>query len=87
MEKNNDCPGCQGTVRIDEAEIRRIFNEKIAVKKVKLAAPDVYQTRLEICKQCSGLDYETTCRYCGCIIQIKAKLAGAYCPHPAGPKC
>lgn len=86
MDTDKDCPGCRGTVWMDEAEIRKIFSEKIAVQKVKLAASDVFQNRLEICNHCSDLDYGTTCRFCGCIVQIKARLAGAYCPHPAGRK-
>ena len=86
MDPNQDCPGCQGTVWVDEAEIRKIFNEKIAVTKVKLATADVFEERMAICARCSSLDYGTTCRHCGCIVQIKARLAGAYCPHPAGRK-
>ena len=52
------------------------------VKNVKLVTEEEYNNRLEKCRSCDHLEYGTTCKFCGCIIQIKAKLAGARCPYP-----
>jgi hypothetical protein len=86
MKPDTYCKGCQATVRLDDGEITKIFDEKFKVKSVKLVTEDLYQSRLAICSLCDYLDYGTTCRQCGCLIQIKAKLAGAYCPYPNDPK-
>jgi len=66
----------------DREDIRR----NAEGKNVKLVNQEEYHSRLEICKQCQYLDYGTTCRLCGCLVQIKAKLAGAQCPYPYQPR-
>lgn len=86
MQENNECKGCSATVRLTQEEIQKIFGETVKVNSVKVVTEEVYGQRLEKCSQCQALDYGTTCRYCGCIIQIKAKLLAAKCPYPYNPK-
>ncbi|MGI6188740.1 MAG: hypothetical protein GX041_09585 [Clostridiales bacterium] len=80
------CKGCTGTVRLTREEIDEIFGETMKVKNVKLVTEEEYNNRLEKCRSCDHLEYGTTCKFCGCIIQIKAKLAGARCPYPYEPR-
>ncbi len=80
--QNNECKGCKGTVRISNEEIKKIFGRMTKGKKLKLVDEVTYNKRLQRCNDCSYLDYGTTCRQCGCIVKIKAKLAGAKCPYP-----
>ena len=44
---------------------------------------DVYKKRIEICRSCKHLEKKLgieTCKLCGCIMTLKAKLETAYCP-------
>jgi hypothetical protein len=84
--ENTECKGCSATVRLSQEEIQRIFGETVKVKNVKLVTEQEYKSRLEKCGQCTYLELGTTCRLCGCLVQIKAKLAGAKCPYPYQPQ-
>jgi Rieske Fe-S protein len=84
--EQEECKGCSTTVHISPEEIQRLFGETLKVRNVKLVTEEVYRSRLQVCTQCASLDYNTTCRHCGCLVQIKAKLAGAKCPFPYSPK-
>jgi len=86
LMENIGCKGCVATVRLSQEEINKIFGETVKVKQVKLVTEDEYSDRLEKCSLCEYLDYGTTCRFCGCIVQIKAKLVGARCPYPYQPR-
>ncbi len=46
----------------------------------------LYEQRLEKCKRCPSLLYDTTCAHCGCFVQFRAKLAYKSCPYPEGSK-
>ena len=80
------CKGCTATVRLTQEEMDKIFGETMRVKNVKLVTEDEYNNRLDKCMSCEYLDYGTTCRFCGCIVQIRAKLAGSGCPYPYEPR-
>ncbi|MGF9701040.1 MULTISPECIES: DUF6171 family protein [Paenibacillus] len=41
-----------------------------------------YAQRLSSCADCPALQYGTTCRYCGCLVQVRAKLVESTCPFP-----
>jgi len=84
--QGNECKGCQGKVRLSKEEIEKIFGETVKVKDVKLATEEVYALRLRICSACDSLQYGTTCKFCGCLVPVKAKLLHAKCPYPYDPK-
>ena len=86
MELTGDCEACSVSVHLTEQEIEEIFGNTVRVKNVKTATEEEYARRMEICKSCDSLLYGTTCRHCGCVIQVKAKLATAKCPFPYQPK-
>lgn len=86
MLQEDECKACQASVRLSKEEIELIFGNIIKVKDVKLASDELYARRLGICNECPALQYGTTCKYCGCLMPVKAKLAGAKCPWPFEPR-
>ncbi|MFY9569534.1 MAG: DUF6171 family protein [Acetivibrionales bacterium] len=80
------CKGCSGSVRLSPGEIRKLFGETLRIKDVKTVTEEEYQQRLALCKSCDSLQYGTTCIHCGCIVEIRAKLAASRCPYPYDPK-
>lgn len=87
MQEGENCIGCSSRrVEITEEEIKKIFSKTIKIKGVKLVSEETYRQRIEKCKSCEYLEFGTTCRQCGCIVEIKAKLEGASCPYPYNSK-
>ena len=83
---SKDCKGCKESVRISETAIEKELNKLKKEKNVNMVEEETYQKRLNLCRNCSALQYGTTCKYCGCIVQIKAKIKGASCPFPGDSK-
>lgn len=86
MLELEQCKGCLETVHLSEEETKQVFGDVLRVKGVKLSTTETYRQRLETCYECSALQYDTTCKYCGCIVQVKAKLLNSKCPYPYNPK-
>lgn len=86
MAYSNKCEACSVSVHLTPEEIEALFGKTVRVKNVKTVSEDEYTKRMNICMDCESLLYNTTCRHCGCIIQIKAKLENAVCPYPYQPK-
>lgn len=80
------CKGCSASVRLSPEEIKKLFGETLRVRDVKTVSNEEYQRRLAICRSCESLQYGTTCIHCGCIVEIRAKLAASGCPYPYNPK-
>jgi hypothetical protein len=80
------CKGCLATVRLSPDEIKKLFGETLRVRDIKTVTEEEHQRRLAICKECASLQYGTTCSHCGCIVEIRAKLAASHCPYPFNPK-
>lgn len=81
-----DCKGCSASVRISPEEIAVLFSQTLKVKEVKLVTEGEYDERIEACLACPALQYGTTCKYCGCLVHLKAKLQASKCPYPYAPK-
>ena len=86
MMDGNDCKGCSSSVRMTEDEIHNLIEATLKTENIQHVAEDIYIQRLGICNKCSALDYGTTCRYCGCLVQVKAWLLSAKCPYPYDAK-
>lgn len=80
------CKGCTATVHITPEEIARLFGETLRVREVKLASEEEYERRMAACHSCDAFQFGTTCRWCGCLMAIKGKLAAARCPAPEGSR-
>jgi hypothetical protein len=77
-----DCPGCGLSVRLSKGEIERILFEYYQGRTPALAAAEEAGRRLSICVSCQDLVYGSTCRHCGCLVELRTSLADASCPAP-----
>lgn len=85
MLNSSKCKGCSVSVNIPKEEINQALN--ILKENNKQIADDkTYKFRLAQCEDCEFFEYGTTCLKCGCIVQIRAKLANASCPYNQNPK-
>jgi hypothetical protein len=81
-----DCKGCSASVRISPEEIASLFSPSFKVRELKLVTEEEYTNRINTCMACPALQYGTTCKYCGCLVHMKAKLKASKCPFPYTPK-
>lgn len=81
-----ECKGCSATVHMMPEEIAKLFGETLRVRTVKLTTEDEYARRMAACRTCDAFQFGTTCRWCGCLMAVKAKLAAARCPAPEGSR-
>ncbi|HHU77863.1 MAG: DUF6171 family protein [Caldicoprobacterales bacterium] len=86
MSYSDKCEACSVSVHLSPEEVEKIFGKMTGVKNIKTVSEDEYKKRMDICMGCESLLFNTTCRHCGCLIQIKAKLKHAACPYPYKPK-
>ncbi|NSW90009.1 MAG: hypothetical protein HPY74_04860 [Firmicutes bacterium] len=86
MQDKGKCKSCMDIVGITPEETAQIFGKTLKIKNIKLVTEKEYEQRLNICTECAYLDYGTTCRHCGCLVHIKAKIAGTHCPYPYSSK-
>jgi len=84
-EADLECEGCRATVRLRRRDVDRIIREYLRDHPGTLAAEAVYQERLASCRACADLEYGTTCRHCGCLVELRARLADKRCPRPGRP--
>lgn len=81
MYNSSECKGCSANVYISEEEINRAIAILRKNKNTKFVDDKTYEFRLRQCRNCEFLEYGTTCLKCGCIVQIRAKLADSSCPY------
>jgi len=79
-----ECKGCSASVHLTPEEITKLFGDIVRLKNVKLATEAEYERRMSECRKCDAFQFGTTCRWCGCLMDIKAKLEKATCPAPGG---
>ncbi|MFC0212771.1 DUF6171 family protein [Paenibacillus chartarius] len=73
-------------MHVTPEEISQLFGETLRVRNVKLTTEEEYDRRMSVCQSCEYFQFGTTCRWCGCLMAVKAKLAAARCPAPQGAK-
>lgn len=80
----SNCKSCLENVNtkrhISQDQINDAIDKLAKNKKIKFVSDDIYELRLLECKDCKYLEFGTTCLQCGCLVQIRAKLADAGCP-------
>ena len=79
----DDCPGCGVTVRLAAGEVERLLADYLRDHDEPLADEPTVARRLAVCAACADLRYGTTCRWCGCLVAVRARLADKTCPAPA----
>lgn len=86
MQETGECKGCARKSIMTPEEIYIKYVKPLNLDKKKIVAEEVYNERLSVCMSCEGLYYGTTCRFCGCLVQVRAKLKNSKCPYPYAPK-
>ncbi len=76
------CPGCSISVRLSQAEIERIMKDYFRGAIPELAQIDEVERRLALCAACPDLRYGSTCAHCGCLVELRSRLAAKGCPSP-----
>ena len=77
---------CGVSVHLKDEEIKIILAAMLENDGVEAVDDEEYTRRMIICSECESLIFNTTCRHCGCLVQVKAKLADSKCPYPYQPK-
>lgn len=83
-ENNRRCKICEENSRISPEKLERLI--EIATRVRPLAPEEQYLERIEQCRDCSGLQEGTTCRYCGCFVEVRTRLQDSICPYPSAPR-
>jgi hypothetical protein len=76
------CPGCGLSVRLSKGELERLIAEYFRGAAPELASEAEAGRRLSLCASCPDLQYGSTCRHCGCLVEVRTRLAGRACPAP-----
>lgn len=77
------CIGCHRTVRLAPGEVDRLLTDYLRTNPTDLCSPALAEQRLKICSTCPDLHHGTTCRHCGCLVEIRVHLATKSCPAPS----
>jgi hypothetical protein len=81
------CKGCERSAgaHVPEHEVQRLLKAYLAGNPDERVVDDrIYADRLATCRACPDLQFAgTTCRHCGCLIAVRAKLARKACPAPS----
>lgn len=83
--RDEPCKGCSASVHITDAQLKRIL-DALDADPEQCVDDELYAERLNICRSCPALAYETTCRICGCLVAVRAKLKDKACPFPGQAK-
>jgi hypothetical protein len=81
-EASTECKACRVTVRLAPGEVQRLLADYLRTQPAAICDDATYANRVAICDACPDLAYGTTCRHCGCLVAVRAKLAEKTCPAP-----
>ena len=80
------CAGCERSARLRPApgEVERLLLAYLRDRPDEPVADDAtVAVRLAACQACTDLQFGgTTCRHCGCLVAVRARLLGKACPAP-----
>ncbi|WP_220446576.1 DUF6171 family protein [Paenibacillus piri] len=86
MAKQGPCKGCSESIEVTPEKIEAMLQMLIDSRNVELADEETSERRLAQCMSCTGYIYGGTCKYCGCLVQIRTKIKDRECPYPLSPK-
>lgn len=82
----NKCRRCGNGPHVTDEDIKKAVDALTKMKGVRLAGRDTFLRRLAACKACDKLEYGSTCMACGCLVEVRARLANERCPYPKNNK-
>jgi hypothetical protein len=86
MEETHEryfCRACE-TDELTKEALKFIDEYVRSLKKEECVPDGEYERRLRQCSLCPALVGGSTCRFCGCLVLVRAKKISQYCPDPAG---
>lgn len=83
MAARPGCRACGDEHKVTDEQIARILAAPMFASE-HCVPDEVYRERLDLCRGCCKLENGVTCRVCGCIIPVVAKLKERSCPLPGG---
>ena len=82
MSYIDSCKGCSASVNVT-SDTNLKFPLLIILRIIAFISSDeTYSKRIQKCANCKYIEYNTTCRQCGCIVQIRALQQEKDCPYP-----
>ena len=77
------CPKCEEEKRVPQTleDTVKIIRES-GLTKEQTAPDDLYQKRLNACKDCTFLSGGILCTMCGCYVAVRALYLDNECPSP-----
>ncbi|WP_420832292.1 DUF6171 family protein [Paenibacillus humicola] len=86
MTDRGPCRDCSETIQVTPEKLERMLEMLTESRHMELADEETSRKRLSLCMNCSGYTLAGTCKYCGCLVQIRTKLNHRSCPYPWNPK-
>ena len=80
------CKRCAAKPKLSEADIEKMVAQVTSMKGIRLVDNSEYERRFAICSECDRFEYGSTCTVCGCVMQVRARLADGRCPYPSAKK-
>ena len=74
------CKRCDIKTALSAAEIDKMVEEITHMRGIRLVSGEKYLERLNICVSCEKFLSGSTCGACGCVMQVRARLADGRCP-------
>lgn len=74
------CKRCEAKTALSPDDIQKMVNEVTSMKGIRLTDTDEYERRFALCRLCEYFMYGSTCSQCGCVMQVRARLADGRCP-------
>ncbi|WP_100406327.1 hypothetical protein [Bacillus solitudinis] len=85
MAFNHQCKGCTGGVSISSDPVI-YYSDPLLEDSSEFVNENVLKERLDLCLNCTSLQYGTTCMHSGALVSFRAKLKNKGCPFPGSPK-
>lgn len=74
------CKRCNTKTVLTESDIQKMVDEVTGMKGIRVVDGDIYSARFNACLECDSFMYGSTCGVCGCVMQVRARLADGKCP-------
>lgn len=71
---------------LSSEQLDRLLRQFLDEHPLPTVPDELYARRLQHCQSCNNLHFGNTCKFTGCLVQIRAKLAGESCANADDPK-
>lgn len=86
MTTQNPCRNCSENIEVTQDKIEEMLRQLVQARHILFVDEETSNRRLSLCMSCTAYAHGGTCKYCGCLVQIRTKIDGRHCPYPLQPK-